>query len=282
MYTDLKQTFRHLRQKNAQRMAAALSYYAMLSVIPLLYLVVTLSNIFFNKARVDQALDNYLLTTLGKSLTDFITNLLSSISVSDIGILGAVLTGLIIIFASLGVFRELKKAINELWNSKDVEQDGLMKLKSFYKKSVISFSLIPILAVLLGFSILTSIGLTTLEAQVKIFDSLRFIIKFAHLFVPFVLGMILFVVIYRIMPRYVLPWKILFRGALFTAILFLFGNLLISFYLQAIVQFHRLGSATTLIGLLIWLYYSSLVFFFGASYTYIYAKNKGIIFSRER
>ncbi len=278
MTSLIRDSLTHLKKFSPRRMAAALSYYALLSFIPMLFLVVTLSALLFDKPSVEGALTDYLTKILGTSGTAYIKGLLDSVVIEDITILGAIFTGVILIIGSVGIFAEIKKVLSEIWGDVLYPDNETSKIRSMYKKNIITISLIPILALLLAFSMGATLLLTYFEKKVGSFGP---IVQILQLVLPLVLGTVLFGIIYRIMPRHTLPWKIIIRGALATTLLFLVGNILITLYLGVVIHFHKLGNATTLVGILLWLFYSSLIFLFGASYTYIYAKRKGAISSRE-
>ncbi len=280
MFSLIKETLRHFKSHNARRMAAALSFYALLSFIPLLYLVIMLCTFLFDKPAVVLALNQYLTTLLGSNAAENINAILQSITLDNISIYGAIFTGLFIILGSVGVFYELKKSFIELWADPSIRvlEPFKLSIRKVFKRNVIAFSVVPILSLLLVFSISITVLLSTLEANS--INQFKGLINLAHIFIPFILGTVLFVIIYRIMPDFVLPWKILWKGALVTAFLFVLGNTILSAYLRISISAHTLGSGTSIIGLLIWLYYSSIVFFFGASYMYVYAKRRGFIFPR--
>ncbi len=282
MATLLKETILHFRSHNAQRMSAALSYYLILSFVPLLFLIMVLCTSLFDLVHVQTILGGYVETLLGNDAAAYIVGLLGSISLQSISFGSAIVTALVVIIGSLSVFSELKKSLSELWGDPKLPrvEPFDIHLHNVYKRGMGALILTPILSLLFVLSISITILLTSLEVRVEYLPSVKAMIQIAHLVLPFIFGTSLFVAIYRIMPEYTLPWKMVIRGAAATALLFLLGDVLVTSYLKVVIHFHRLGSATSLIGLFFWVYYCSLVFFFGSSLTYIYAKRRGVTPSR--
>lgn len=280
MYSIAKETVAHWRARNASRMGAALAYYAMLSFVPLLLIIVMLVGSLLGHELVQGTLSQYITQFIGSGMASYIEGLIEGAQQVSLGVLGTVISALLIIFGAVGVFGELDRDMDELWdmsNQPKKEKFWTMIIQNLRDKAV-AFFMIILLAGLLILSVGGSF-ITTLLAQVFP-DLLMLALQFGF---PLLFATILFVFIYRILPSYTLPWRTLFLGAFITALFLLIGNSVITLYLKFFVHTSMFGAAASLVGLLVWVYYSAQVFFLGASFTYVYARRRGFIgASRER
>lgn len=280
MTTLIKETVTHWRARNAPRMGAALAYYAMLSFVPLLIIVIMLAGSILGHELVQGTLSQYMTQFLGSSMTSYIEGLVAGAQEVSLGVLGTVISIGIIIIGAVGVFGELDRDMDELWDipAQPTKQSLWMMLVQILRNKAVAFFIIILLAGLLFLSVGGSF-VTALLAQ-YLPDLLVVALQFCF---PLLFATILFALIYRILPSYTLPWKTLFLGAFITALFLLVGNNLIALYLKFFVHTSMFGAAASLVGLLVWVYYSAQVFFLGTSLTYVYARRKGLIaVSRER
>jgi len=285
MHSLLKETLVHWKTHNAPRMGAALSYYAMLSFIPLLVLLITVVGSLFSTEVVRATIASELTQTIGKSAAAYIDTLLRSIDQAQLGVGAAIASGTITIIAAIGIFSELYKDFDELWevpSTTKTPKPWYTVLKMFIRQKIAALSFIPILVVLLFAFIMVSLLLSSIETHstfLPIFATVAHLLQF---FVPLMLGTVLFALMYRILPGRTLPWNIVFLGALITTLLFIVGNIGIVLYIQTFLHVSIFGAAASLVGLLVWVYYSSQIFFVGASFTYVYARRMGFITAREK
>ncbi len=283
MKTLVKDTFIHWNKHKASRMGAALSYYAVFSFIPLLVLLMTISSALFTTHTIQQGIAGQLTETVGPGASQYITNILQNNHFRSNTDLSSILSILVLIVGALGMFTELTSDLNELWEVTDAESKQhtsvYKKILAFLHSRTIPLLLIPLLAVLM----VTSIGVTIFIALIK--DSVVFpltlVASLIQVAIPLVLTTVLFMLVYKILPKRNVPWKILLTGGLVTATLFIIGNILIGLYIKMIGQSSTFGGASSWVGLLVWMYYSAQVFFLGASFTFVFAKSKGFIPSRD-
>lgn len=276
-----RDTIRHWKRHNAPRMGAALSYYAMLSFVPLLLLIVILASSVFSKELVQGTLMIEITKLLGASTAQYIDGILRTSSISDATFTAAVVSAVITLFGAVGVFTELDQDFDTLWDTpkeRPVHQGLRANIWGYVHKKLIAFSFVPMLVVLLVTVIAVTIFFAILEHMAVLPGALLVLIQ---VMAPLALGTILCAVTYRILPERKLPWRVLLVGAFATTALFLIGNFLIVEYIKLIVHTDVFGGAASLVGLLVWIYYSAQVFFLGASFTYIYAHKRGIIPRRD-
>ena len=284
MTSLIKETLAHWKSHNAPRMGAALSYYTMLSFVPLLVLMVTVVGSLFNRDLVQGTIANELASTIGRNAARYIDTLLRSVEGQSISLFAAISSAVITIFGAIGIFSELDKDFDELWDTPRTAKKHTswwVSLVSLIRSKIIALSFIPILVVLLFVFVVITLTFASIEAQVAFLPIVAKLVTLAQFVVPLVFGTLLFALIYRILPNRTLPWKVVFLGALVTTLLFIIGNICILTYIQLFLRVSAFGAAASLVGLLVWVYYSAQVFFVGASFTYVYAKRKGLIPERE-
>ncbi len=280
----LIRSIRHWRSHNAPRMGAALSYYAMLSFVPLILLVVTAAAMLFSKDTVEYALMHQLITTIGPQAAMYISEILHNVPIADVSVTAAVVGASIVLVASIGAFAELDRDIDELWDvpvQRTTHASLTARITHFFRTKIALLSFIPILAVLLMLSMGATVLFSFIQTALPFPSSFAGIATLLQFVAPVVLGTLLFMGMYRIMPNRTLPWRVLFVGAFVTAALFMLGNVLIAQYIKLLVHVDVFGGASSLVGILVWIYYSAQIFFLGASFTYVYADHKGVIASRE-
>lgn len=269
-----RDTFIHWKNCNAQRMGASLSYYAIFSIIPSLVFIIMLVGSFFSRGVVETAVIGHINNYFGKELGSYIHSILINSMNFTPGLLSNVISIALIIFGSVGVFVELDAALNEIMQSpkkERVKRSLWEKIRRMVSVRAISFSIIPIA----GLVLLVSVSLSFLIDFVSPSVSLPYLGSLSHAvitLISFALSIVLFAIIYRMLPRVTLPWKNLFLGSIITAVLFLIGRYFILLYLHRIANTALFGSAGILVAILIWVYYSAQVFLIGASFIHVYSK----------
>lgn len=278
----LVQTFNHWSKNGAPTMGAAISYYAVFAVIPLLSLIVAASTIFFDKNLVEHTLSKELFNIFGGDTARYINNLLNNIQVDNLSLRATFISAGTLIIATMGMFGELYKDLNQLWHSPasthlSKNSNFVKKIWSFLKERVSILSIIPLLLILFLTSILSSLFFGALQNKIQSLIFLDDLLPLIQILISFILSTLLFILIYHFFPRRKLKWSYLLIGSIFTSVLFVTGNILISLYLNFAVNLSTYGAASTLMGILIWIYYSAQVFFLGASFTYIYSNEADLI-----
>lgn len=280
MKSLVQQTLQHWRTHNAPRMGAALSYYAMLSFVPLLLLLVTFASSLFSKDLVQGTLVSELSKILGTDAAHYIGEILRSRSIQGITLATTIITAAVTLFGAMGVFAELDQDFDALWDTpkaRKVHTTFITTVWAYAHRKLIAFSFVPLLVLVLLVIIGVTVFFGAIERVVAFPDSVTLVVQIVQVVAPLVLGTALFATIYRILPNRKLPWCVLLLGALATTVLFVIGNFLILEYIKLLVHTDVFGGAASLVGLLVWVYYSSQVFFIGASFTYVYARHEGFI-----
>lgn len=277
----IKNTFKLLKnsaiafsEDDAFKLSASLSYYTVFALGPMLIIVISLSGIFYGKQAVEGKVYEQLKELIGGDAALQIQQIIINVQHTHATTVGAI-AGLIILFiGATGVFTEIQGSINFIWSVKAKPKKGWLK---YLLNRLLSFSLV----VGLGFILLVSLVVNALlalmsERLVRLFP--RFPVELFNVMntlIIFAVISFLFAVIYKILPDAVISWKDAWIGSIFTAGLFLVGKFLIGYYLGKSNLGVTYGTAASIVVILTWIYYSSLILYFGAEFTKIYALHSG-------
>ncbi len=270
----VRQAFTEFINDHGLKFSASLSYYTIFSLGPVLLIMISLAGIFFGKDAVEGKIYWQLQGLVGNSAALQIQDIIGNIEQSQMGRSGAIF-GLIILFVgATGVFTEMQDSINYIWSIKT--KPGKSVIKFFFDR-LISFSLI----ISFGFILMVSLAVHALvdllhERLQNFFDGATvFIFQGMNYLILFVVIASLFAIIFKILPDAKIRWKDAFVGATFTAVLFLAGKSLIGLYLGNANIGVTYGAAASVVIILLWVYYTSIILYFGAEFTKIYTMNFG-------
>jgi membrane protein len=278
--TLLKSTFSHWYDHNAFRMGAALSYYALFSIAPLLILLAALVGTIFNRTVVNTTIAHGLRVAIGNNLAGSIQSIINTTYYTHTGFITTVVSGAILIIAALSVFSELNSDLEELWNvptEHPETETTVQTIITFIKERLLSLLLILFCGFLLLLTVAFMVLISFFHHTVPLFLQTPILLQLTNIFITLLFGTVLFTLIYRILPNTTLPWKEILRGAFITAILFLIGKFLIGWYINEFGSTSAFGTAGSIVGLLLWVYYSAQVFFIGASFTFVYSQRYGFL-----
>lgn len=268
-FSIIKKAVLHFQNHNAARMGAAVAYYTIFSIAPLLVLLILLASTIFPHAAVVNAVSMHLTHLFGASLTAYLLSLTDAFSTHTFSVVGAVISAVVLFLAAIGTISEVNADLEELWliprRTKTPKKGIFRAIKVYFKERAIMFFLIILGAALLIISIATSIILSSAPG-----------FHWLQAAITFVLGGVLFVAVYRLLPDVQLPYRELIRGAFLTSILFLIGRVGIGMYLSY-SDVGSYGAAGSLIAILIWIFYSAQVFFLAASWMFVYSKECGFL-----
>ena len=253
---------------------AALAFYTLFSMMPILLLAMTIASKIFGTTPAQHEIAARLHSLFGEAATAFILALLKSPQTSSAGIATTVLASLLLILAATSVFAELKGSLDELWGISKQRQSAFL---IFLRTRLLSFSLVLVLAFLLLVAILLSAGLIIVEGYAdRVWGSTALLVATSSIsLISFGVTVVLFALIYKTLPEIPLPWRDVWVGALFTSGLFSLGKYAISVYLSSTDVASGFGAAGSLVALMLWVYYSAQIFFFGAVFTRCYAEVLG-------
>ncbi len=256
---------------NSFRHAAALSYYTIFSLPPLLLIVITVASAVYGADAVTGQVYGQLRGFIGADSAEFLQNSIAEFTIKQQGPISTVIGLGTLIFASTTFFVTLQESINDIWNLK-VKTTGV-GIGQFLKQRFLSFGLILSVALLLLISFVISAILSVFTGQLQ--EWFPEIGVFAIKLVDFLLSIgvttLLFALIYRFLPDAIIRWQDVGVGAFITALLFVLGKFLIAFYISKASPGSAFGAAGSAIVLLVWINYSSLIVFFGAEFTQEFA-----------
>jgi len=259
-------------RQRASSKAAALALYMIFSLAPMLILVIAVAGVFFGEQAAQAELIERLHTLTGQRGAELIQIVLASAYESQGGWIAALLSIMVLIFSATSAFSELKQSLDELW---DVEISTQTSLRGLVQTRLRAFGLVLVLALFLLISLAASATLAALQHYDGEFlahtATLMVASDIASWLFSFVIVAALFAVVFKLLPEVGAPWLHVIPGALVTAALFLVGKWAIGLYLSHGRIASAYGAAGSVVALLLWIYYSSLIFFFGAVLTRQYA-----------
>ncbi len=267
----LKKTFIEWYKKDPFRQSAVMAYYAIFAMPGLIFLVVTLTGYFFDKDTVNEKIVIEVSSTVGPDTGAQINEMLNAVGETKSTVWGSIVGIVILLVGATGVFVELQKTLDDIWQVKVVPGRGMMRI---IKTRLFSFGLILVIAFLLLISLVISTVLTLVSERVDIDTSTFMITVFAILNFIFSIAVIsfLFALMFKILPDAKVKWKHVWLGALLTGILFTIGKTALAFYFGMAHPASGYGAAGSIILILLWVSYSSMILFFGAEFTASYAK----------
>jgi membrane protein len=269
----LVETFNDWNEDKAPRLAAALSYYTIFSLAPLLIIVISIAGLVFGQDAARGEVIAQVSSFMGEEGAEAISGLLEASNRPTTGTIAAIIGFVTLLFGAAGVFSQLKDALNTIWEVAPKPNQGVW---GFIRGNLLSFSMVLGIGFLLLVSLLIStvisaagkfLGGDAIEGSI-IWGIVNFLIQ----------GLItfgLFALIFRELPDAEITWRDVFLGAAFTALLFAIGRFAISFYLAQTATGSTFGAAGSLVVILVWVYLSAQILFFGAEFTQVYARRYG-------
>ena len=266
-----KSTFKSWNDKDPFRQSAVIAYYAIFSIPGLLVLIISITGYFFGKDAVNENIISQISSTMGADTATSIKEMLTKVSESKSSVAGSVVSIGVLLMGATGVFVELQKSLNDIWHVKMMKQNGIWLI---VKARLFSFGLIVAIAFLLLVSLVVSTGLTALSGLIEGYTSDFMVIIFNILNFLFSLAVIslLFAMMYKILPDAKIEWKHVWVGSLITGLLFTIGKTALAFYFGTADPGSVYGAAGSVILMLLWVSYSSMIVFFGAEFTAAYAR----------
>lgn len=270
----LKKTAIAFSDDNAFKLSASLSYYTIFSLSPLLIIIISLAGIFFGRDAVQGKIYGEIRELVGSDAALQIQQIIQNLQHSKHNAIGALIGIIVLIFGATGVFTEIQGSINYIWSVKAKPQRGWA---NYLLNRLVSFSLV----ISLGFLLLVSL---TVNALMDLLSQrlMHFLPSFTvqvfyiiNILILFCVITLLFAIIFKVLPDATINWKDAFIGAAFTAILFMIGKFLIGYYLGSSNIGVTYGAAASIVILLLWIYYSSIILYFGAEFTRVYAISAG-------
>jgi membrane protein len=265
----LKITFKEWNAKDPFRQSAVIAYYAIFSIPGLLVLIVAITGYFFTKDVVSQNILNQITATFGANVAQQTKLMLLNAGQTKETILGSIIGVGILLVGASGVFVALQKTLNEIWKVKASDQKGIIVM---LKNRLFSFGLILAIAFLLLISLVISTALAAIGEWIRMDTSEVFVILFncINFVVSLIIISFLFALIFKILPDAEIKWKHVWLGSVLTGLLFTIGKTALAFYFGKATPESAYGAGGSIVLLLLWVSYSSMILFFGAEFTYTF------------
>ncbi|RCH55642.1 ribonuclease BN [Mucilaginibacter hurinus] len=275
LWKVLVATFSGFSDDNGLKLSASLAYYTIFSLAPLLILVLSLAGIFLQDRQNQIDFYSQIQEYIGAQATQQIQQTVKSQDIAGKSGFGLIVGIVTLLLGASSIFLEIQDSLNIIWRVKAKPKKGWVKM---LQNRFLSFSLIVSLGFLLLASLLVNVVISAISTKLKEFlpsfigETTVFIINFS---ITLIVISILFAIIFKVLPDVKIKWKTVRSGAIFTAILFIIGQYIISMYIQYTAQGSVYGTAGSIIVILVWIYYTAAILYIGAEFTQVYAEALG-------
>jgi membrane protein len=269
----LEHTLSEWMDDNVPALAAALAYYTLFSIAPMLIIAIAVAGVVFGEEAARGAIQAQLQGLIGEPGATVVQDMVASASRPEAGLIATLVGVVVLAFAATGVFVQLQDALNAIWKAKRRVSSGLL---NFLRQRLLSFAMVLGIGFLLLVSLVVSAVLaaagTFLVGLLPAWETLLHVVSGL---VSFAIITLLFALIYKVLPDTRVAWSDVWMGAAVTSLLFSLGKLGIGLYLGKSSVASTYGAAGSFAVLLLWVYYSSQLLFLGAEFTQVYARWHG-------
>jgi membrane protein len=274
-FTIIKAAFKGFGDDMALKYSASLAYYTVFSLAPLLLLLISLAGIFLGRDAIQGRVFGEINGLVGNEAAKQIQDMIKNLEMSGKSTLSVIIGVITLIIGATSVFGEIQESINIIWKVKAKPKTGWVKL---IKNRLLSGSIIVTLGFLLLVSFVVNGLLLALSEKLKTFlpDVTVLLFEAINLAISFMVIAVLFGVIFKVLPDAKIRWRDVKSGAIFTSILFMIGRLVIGLYISSSGTSSTYGAAGSLIVILLWVYYTAAILYFGAEFTRAYADFHGV------
>ena len=268
----LKETFREFGEDKAPRLGAALAYYTIFSIGPLLLIAVAMAGIFFGQEAAQGRISDELGKVFGSQMAKSLEQMVQAAAKPKSGTVATIIGIITLMLGASGVFGQLKDALNTIWNVEKKKAGGVM---GFIRERFLSMAMVLGIGFLLLITLVLDTAIAAMGGYVSRFVGGEAVANLLSLALSFVVAVVLFAAIFRILPDLKIAWHDVWFGAVLTALLFVVGKWGLGLYLGKAAPGSAYGAAGSLVILLIWVYWSAQILFLGAEFTQVYARRFG-------
>jgi len=267
-------TFSGFIDDNGLKLSAALAYYTVFSLAPLLILIISVADLFFRKDVASNELYPQIAKYVGPQAALQIQDMLKNLQLSGKTGTAVVFGVATLLIGASSMFVEIQESLNIIWRVKAKPKKGWVKL---LENRFLSFSLIISLGFLLLVSLVINIIVNALGERITHFIPVvtEPLLKGINLGITLIVISTLFAIIFKFLPDVKIKWRDVRSGAIFTALLFMLGQYVISLYIQYAAKSSTYGAAGSIIVILLWIYYTAAILYIGAEFTQVYAEALG-------
>lgn len=274
LWEILTRTFTEWSTDKASRLAAALSFYTAIAIAPLLVILVTAIGWFFGQDSAQMQLVGQLRGMVGPQGAEVAKTVIESADRPDLAGIAGILSLGTLLWGATNVFVELQDSLNTIWG---VEPRPRIKgVMAFVRDRLLSFGMILVIGFLLLISLVISAVISALGGYIgALWPGMETLWQTVNFILSLAVTIILFALIYKILPDADFSWRDVWLGATVTALLFTVGKWVLGLYLGNQTLSSAYGAAGSLVVFLLWIFYSAQIFFFGAEFTQVYARRAG-------
>lgn len=270
----LSDSIKQFFQEDCLKFSASLSYYTIFALPSFAVILISFFGYFIDEQEVSTSLYNHLNILIGSQVSNEIEEIVENSKLTPSSFIETIVSGIALFFSATGMFSEIQSSINDIWKIKAREKVSFLRtaLDQFF-----SFSMILIFGFILAISLFLDSFIEIVNDRITNYFNLE-ILKISEILnLIFVFFIIIFLVFYifKELPDAKIKFKDAFIGAFFTTILFMIGKWGISFYIENSDKMTLYGAAGSILILLLWVYYSAIILYFGAIFTKKYAENFG-------
>jgi membrane protein len=272
----IKQSASDFIDNKILKLSAALAYYTIFSLPAMLIIIISVSDIFYGRSAIEGTLYHQIANFVGSDAAVQIQETIRGAALSKSGSIATIVGIITLLFGATSVFGEIQDSINLIWKLKAKPRKGRGFLKMIINR-LLSFSIVISLGFLLLVSLLVNGAMDALINHLtKLFPHLTVVLVYGiNLVLTFLITALLFGMIFKVLPDARVQWKHVRIGAITTALLFMGGKFLIGYYLGHSKMSSTYGTAGSVIVMLLWVYYSAMILYFGAVFTHVYAGYTG-------
>lgn len=277
MFSDtwrlLKVAFAGWWNDRAMSLGASIAFFTVFSLAPMLLAAIAVAGLVFGREAAQGAIVAELGGMIGTNEASFLETMIASAGNVGSGIIGMSVGVVTFILLVTGAVVELQDNLNIIWKAKLPASYGFM---DFIRTRLVSLALVLGIGFLLLVSLVIDTGVTALGSYLEAnFSGATIILRFLNSLVAFAVATLLFAMMFKLLPAVDIQWSDVWTGSLVTALLFTVGKFLIGYYLGKSNVASSYGAAASIITILLWIYYSSLILLFGAEFTKAYAESRG-------
>ena len=269
----LKATYREWSNDQVPRMGAALSYYTIFSIAPLLVIAIAIAGFVFGEQAVQGQIMNQIRGLVGTESARAVQTMIQSAHKPAHGVIATIVGVVVLLLCASGVFGEIQTALNLIWKVDISAKTGIWNM---IRQRFLSFGMVLGIGFLLLVSLLLSAGLAAASKYLESYLHVPAAVfqVFDFLFSLFIIAGLM-AMIFKLLPDVKIPWSDVWIGGTLTAILFTIGKFLIGFYIGKSITMSAYGAAGSVVIILAWIYYSAQLLYFGAEFTYVYSNQCG-------
>lgn len=270
----LQETFSEWNSSTASRDSASLAYYAIFSIPGLLIIIIWIAGYFFGEEAIRGEISNQISGLMGQDVAQSIQSMIAGALIDKQNIFMKIVGIGSLVFGSTTLFFQLQHSLNTLW---DVEAAPKKALLKFVLDRANSLGMILMLGFLLMITMILSSMISLFNNWITNYFGLEtyMLVEFVNFGIGFALVMLLFALMFKVLPDVQINWNPVWKGALLTTILFTLGKFLLSLYFSNFKPTSAFGTAGTVILIMMWINYSCMLVFFGAEFTKVYTYKKG-------